>query len=180
MKTLVHSLIRLAGAAILASALLAGCQREQSSGRDAGGITFSDGSSITLKAKDYPNATITHDGRLLIDGKPLQLDAAQQQRVMEYRAKLKDIAEQGISIGKQGAALGIQAATEALQGIADGEPERIGDRIQTQADKVRLEAQKICDHLVNLRTAQDALVSQVPAFAPYADVNDEVIGDCRR
>jgi outer membrane murein-binding lipoprotein Lpp len=172
----------LAVAVILGAIALTGCSRDKqpdTTSRDASGITFTD-KNVTLHVAGHPDATITAEGDLLIDGKPIQLDASQHQQVLAYRAQLNDIAQQGIEVGKQGAALGVQAAGDALKSVFNGDTDKIGDKIEAQADKIKEQALKICDHLDKLRAAQDALAAQVPAFKPYASLDTDSAADCRK
>lgn len=169
---------------LLAGALMLGaCGRDtpdvaHDDGGHGRGFAFIDG-NLVLKADGHPSATITKDGGLLIDGKPVQLSPAQHERVQAYRAQIAQVADQGIAVGKQGAALGIAAASEALKGVLSGDTDKIGQHVETQAKQIKIEALKICDRLEGLRGAQDALVREVPAFAPYATLDAHSVAHCR-
>ncbi|HBK46496.1 MAG TPA: DUF2884 domain-containing protein [Xanthomonadaceae bacterium] len=158
-----------------------GCNRSEPSRADADGghgVSFVDG-KIVLKSEGLPSATITEQGELLIGGKPVQLTDAQRRLTLEYRTQLQAITRQGIEVGKQGAALGVQAAGEALKGVFSGNTDKIGEKVEAEAEKIKQQALKICDHLDSLKQAQDALAGQVPAFRPYAALDAHSVSDCR-
>lgn len=179
MKSSAALLRRLTAATVLASLALTGCERDQLRGRDAGSVRFSDTQNIQLHADGHPVAIITADGQLLIGGKPVALSSLQQSYVLTYRSRLKDVAKQGIETGKQGVKLGASAVSEVLSGVFSGQPERINDNIHAQSERVQQAASEICDLVATLRIAQDELASHVPEFAPYVDINERVIADCR-
>ncbi|KMM73662.1 hypothetical protein ACP93_20555 [Xanthomonas sp. NCPPB 1128] len=179
-----YRFLPLAGAALAALLSLSACQRSATNDRvvvDHGGaqsLTFLNG-DLTLKADGQPPATITRDGKLLIDGKPVALDAEQQRLLLAYRSQIEAVGMQGVEVGKAGAALGVKAAGDAISGVLSGDTEHIGERVEAQADKIKQAALKICDQVAALRAAQDALMEKVPAFRPYSTLEDSDVRDCK-
>jgi hypothetical protein len=173
----------LAGIALAAVLALTACDRSAPQADTGGGssdphsLSFNNG-DITLKASGHPPATITRSGDLLIDGKPVAVNAEQHALLVAYRAQLGAIGAQGLEVGKQGAALGVKAAGDALAGVFSGDTEHVGEHIEAQADKLKQEALKICQQVMALRQAQDALAQQLPAFRPYASLDARDIYDC--
>lgn len=146
---------------------------------DGHGVSLVNG-NLQLHAEGQPPAAITPDGQLRIGARAVALTPAQRQLVLDYRQHVLGIADQGIEVGKQGAALGASAAGEAVKAVLAGDTDQLEQRIKAQTGQVRQAALKICDAIEGLRTAQDALAAQVPAFRPYADVQAGDADDCRR
>ncbi|MEA9578216.1 DUF2884 family protein [Xanthomonas nasturtii] len=170
--------------AVLVGALLVGCGKPEvavdgSAHIQGSGVTF-DGKSLTLKRDTLPAATIGMDGTLSIGGKPVALNDAQRQAMRGYYAQVQAVANKGIDIGTQGAAFGAHAAGEALKGVLSGNVEKMGDKIQADGEAFKQNALRICDQLSKLRTAQDAAVQLVPAFAPYSTLTQHDVDDCRK
>lgn len=136
---------------------------------------------ISIGGDTLPKAAITATGELVIDGTPVALDAAQRQQLMAYRQQLVDIANDGVGIGLQGAELGVGAAAEALGAVFNGEDEKqMNARIEARADDIRQAARQLCERLPALMSAQQQLASAVPAFAPYASMDQDAVDTCRR
>lgn len=176
-------LMKLFVSVVLASALLVGCEKSEPkvvvSGQNGGsGVTFN-GKSVTLKRDGLSAATISADGALSLDGKPVQLSEAQRHAMREYYVQIQGVAAKGIDIGTQGAAFGAHAAGEALKGVLSGNAEQIGDKIEAEAETFKQKALLICDQLEKLRGAQDTAASAVPEFGPYANLTQKDVADCR-
>ncbi len=126
-----------------------------------------------------PKAEITPQGDLLIAGRKVAATPAQQTLLIDYRKQIIGIAEAGIDIGNQGAVLGINAAREALWGAFSGKNEKdIEAAIKPQTDKIQAAAAKLCLRLPDLLSAQQKLAAAMPAFRPYATMQQKDIDDC--
>ena len=141
--------------------------------------------NITISDHDVqnakPKAEITPDGDLLIAGKAVALTPAQRTQVLAYREQVIQIGQQGIAIGKQGAALGMHATGAALAAVFSGKSEQqVRQQVEAQASGIRQSAMKICDRLPALKTTQQKLAVDVPAFKPYATMTQKDIDDCRK
>lgn len=134
--------------------------------------------SLSRGVAGLPNAEISPTGDLIIDGKTITLDAAQQALAIEYRSRLADIAEAGAKVGLQGAELATKAMKEAVKAAVDGNTASIEQRIKADAEAVRVSAAALCDQLPALYAAQNSLAAAVPEFAPYATMDEGDIKDC--
>ncbi len=170
----VHNVV--AVAAMLA--MVAACKPSTTIDTDTGNISAGLGGELTIKAAGQPDARITRDGELFIDGKPVALDAPQRDLVKAYYGQLHGITQTGIAIGKQGTQLAGKAVGAAIGGVLSGNTEDIDAKVEAEAKKIEAEAKKICTHLTGLKAAQDELAAQVPAFKPYANLDQSDIDDC--
>jgi hypothetical protein len=191
--------------ALLACLLLAGgCQRQQSSdtpaspgdneSRDASqsaigrvvaevmdraredmatrNLTISDGNGGT-------KAEITPQGDLLIAGTRVDVNDRQRALLVKYRSEVIAVATAGADIGAQGADFGLRTAGKAVRGALSGNGDQVEAEIEAEARKFEAHARKICDRLPPLLETQQQLATQLPAFKPYATMDQSDIDDCR-
>ncbi len=172
--------------ALLASGLLAGC----SNGSDMsdfgstsianGGIRVNHGVAI-LHVSGAPNAVISADGELRIDGKTVSTTPAQQDLLKHYAEAALAVREHGIATGKAGAAVGGAAIQGIAAAISSGDSNQIDKHVEAKAKLVEQAAMKICQDIVSIKLAQDALATQLTAFKPYANILGADAGeDCHK
>ena len=125
-----------------------------------------------------PAAEISPEGDLLIDGKDVPTTPAQRAQLLEYRRQVEGMALAGMDIGVSGANLGVKAAGEALKGVFSGNTDGIEKRIDEEAGKLKAQAQALCEKLPAMMATQQALAASLPAFAPYATMDQSDIDDC--
>ncbi|CAM5275637.1 hypothetical protein [Rhodanobacter lindaniclasticus] len=124
-------------------------------------------------------AQITPQGDLLIDGKKVVATPEQHTMLLAYRQQIIGIAEAGMAIGTQGADLGMQAAKAALSGVFSGKSDaEIEAAVKPQAERIQAAALALCKRLPDLRAAQQELATAMPAFKPYATMEQKDIDDC--
>ena len=143
-------------------------------GRGDGVKVLGDG-ELTINADGYPKAKVGANGDLIIDGKAVALTPEQRKLVSAYYGELEGITQAGIAVGKQGAKMAGKAVGAAISGVIRGNTDDIDARMEAEAKKIEAEAKKICNRLNGLRTAQDALAAQVPAFRPYGNLDQKEI-----
>ncbi|MDT3486906.1 hypothetical protein [Stenotrophomonas maltophilia] len=134
--------------------------------------------NIKISADKQPRAEITPDGRLLIAGKEVAANDSQRRHLQEYRGHVVAIAMDGMDVGLAGAKLGANAAGEALKGIFSGDSEGVEKRINAEAAKIEVQAKRICDRLPAMLASQQALARELPAFKPYATMDQSDVDDC--
>jgi len=134
--------------------------------------------NIKIPADKQPRAEITPDGRLLIAGKEVAANDTQRRHLQEYRGHVVAIAMDGMDVGLAGAKLGASAAGEALKGIFSGDSEGVEKRINAEAEKIEAQAKRICDRLPAMLASQQALARELPAFKPYATMDQGDVDDC--
>lgn len=134
--------------------------------------------NIKISGKGQARAEITPEGRLLIDGTESPTNEAQRRQLQEYRGHIAGIANDGMDIGMAGARLGVNAASEALKGVFSGDSEGIEKRINAEAAKIEAQAKQLCNRLPAMLASQQALARDLPAFAPYATMDQSDVDDC--
>lgn len=127
---------------------------------------------------NLPKAEITPQGDFLVDGKAVTIDDAQRRLLLDYRGHIIAVASTGMSLGAKGADLGMRAAGEAVKGIFTGNADQVGQKIEAEAEKLKVEAMAICTELKPLLATQDALAASLPEFKPYAKMEQADIDDC--
>lgn len=135
---------------------------------------------VTLHAKNAPDAVISANGDLQIDQQAVQTSPAERELLKSYYENAMMIRTDGIATGKAGAAVGAQALKSVAKGIAGGNGDQIQQEIDAKTKVVKAAALKICQDLANIKTNQDQLATQLPAFKPYGSVisgND--VNDCQ-
>jgi len=136
---------------------------------------------VTSDHLDLPRAEISPQGDLLIGGKPVAVTPQQRALLLEYRARLVDVVEQGMQIGTQGADLASHAVGDALSAAFSGKShQHVHDELEARAAGIRQAAAKLCERLPDMLAAQQKLASAMPAFRPYATMSEEDIDRCRR
>ena len=134
--------------------------------------------NIKISADKQPRAEITPDGRLLIAGKEVAANDVQRRHLQEYRGHVVAVAMAGMDVGLAGAKLGANADGEALKGIFSGDSEGVEKRINAEAAKIEAQAKRICDRLPAMLASQQALARELPAFKPYATMDQSDVDDC--
>lgn len=150
-------------------------------------ISISDGMNINVNGRQWktgdgslPKAEITPQGDLLIEGKPVAINAAQRAELLAYRGQVIGIAEAGMVIGVQAADLAGEALSGAVGAIFGGkDSEKVFEqRMEAQGKKIEAEAVRLCAYLPAMLSHQQALAASLPAFKPYAHLTQADIEDC--
>ena len=130
--------------------------------------------------RDLPEAEITVDGDFLVDGKAQAIDAAQRRQLLAYRKQVVDIALDGVEAGQVAA----DAALDAVGGswvsiMFNAMTGRLERRVES-AVKQHIEPMVagICRQLPAVMDSQQRLAASLPAFRPYADLEQRDIDDC--
>lgn len=172
--------------ALLATGLLAACSNG-SDMSDFGSTSIANGGIrvhhgvATLHVSGAPNAAISADGELRIDGRIVSTNPAQQQLLKRYAQAALAVREHGIATGKAGAAVAGAAIQGIAASIASGDSNQIDKHVDAKAKQVEAAANLICLDIVQIRTAQNALATELPAFKPYASIlNANQVDDCNK
>lgn len=135
--------------------------------------------NVTVHAKQAPAAIILRDGSVSIDGEGLIITAEQQQLLADYYRQAVQVRDDGIGIGTAGGAMAGHAIGAVVSGLASGNPDQIGPRVEAQAEKIKSRVADLCLDLQALRSTQEALVAELPAFGPYATISKDEVERCK-
>jgi hypothetical protein len=163
--------------ALSLAVLVAGCNPGTHVSTGKGNVT-SNGKVVTLRADGRPDAKISADGELTIDGKTVAVNDAQRVLLKNYIREMNAMTNDGIAIGKQGAALAGTAVSEAIKGAIKGDGDQVDAKIEAEAKKIEQQAMQLCRRLVTIKASQDVLAEQLPAFKPYATIDVSDVDDC--
>lgn len=166
----------------LSLVLLSACSGKDDAPDTADGVAVSRalwGQNLTLNATGHPQAEISAKGDFIVGGKKVEVSDAQRALLVAYHRELGGVADAGIATGKEGAKLAGKAVGAAVKGIFSGNPDQIEQQIEAEAEKVEAQAMKICDRLPGLYRAQQDLAAALPAFRPYASMDEGDAEDCR-
>lgn len=164
--------------ALIACGLIAGCGNDSNhlsiisdntTSIADGGIVLEDG-AVSLHRDNAPDATITAAGDLQINGSAVTVDPAQREQLQHYYQGVLAVREHGIATGKAGMAIAGAALKGVAASVTSGDTDQIGKQVDAKSQKVGQEAAKICLDLAAIKTAQDNLATQLPAFKPYAGI----------
>lgn len=137
--------------------------------------------TVSHDVQSLPTAQITPQGDFVVGGKAIAVTPTQRDALLAYRRQVIVVASEGIAIGKQGAAIGIRAAGSALATAFSGKSgQAIEQQVHAQAAGLRAAVAKLCERLPPLRAEQQKLAAILPEFRPYATMDEQDIGDCRR
>ena len=144
------------------------------------------GVNVSINGTEYagdpddgrPRAEITPQGDLLVDGKPVAIDASQRALLRDYRGEVIAIAEAGIAIGGKGVGLAESALKQAAGAIFSGQTDEMERSIEAEAQKLESEARVLCTKLPAMLETQQQLAASLPEFKPYATMTQADIDDC--
>ena len=167
---------------LLLTVALAGCNRstvEINGNSVLQHITLQDG-RVGANAPGGATAWIDATGALAIDGNNVDLSPEQRVLTSKYYAVAMGLRSDGIAVGKAGAKVAVKAVSSVIEGLASGNPDGIGAKVEAEARKVEASALQLCQRIGELQSAQDALARSLPAFAPYATITHATAADCRK
>jgi hypothetical protein len=140
-----------------------------------------DGWSVQTSSKadaTRPRAEISPQGDLLVEGKAVAVTPAQRKLLLGYRAQVIQVADTGLEIGSKGADLAGEAIGQALGALFSGDTKEMERRVEARAEQLKQEARAICGQLPAMLATQQRLAASLPAFRPYATLEQADIDDC--
>lgn len=137
-----------------------------------------DGGKVALTAPHQSDAVISASGDLSIGNASVTVNAAQRDLLKRYYTTAVSLRDDGIATGKAGLATAGKALGSVASGLASGNTDKIDSEVDASAAKVEAQAARVCKDVAELRTTQEALVSQLPAFQPYARIKARDANEC--
>jgi|WetSurMetagenome_2_1015567.scaffolds.fasta_scaffold79897_2 hypothetical protein len=139
-------------------------------------VDFDHGSILFTNGDNDETVTITEDGGLAVNGRPVRLARDHRKLVEDYyetfdgvMREAKEIGIEGAKIGVKGAALGISAVVGALLSISNDrdsddvehELDRKGEKIERMADRLEKRAARLEVKAQRLEAQHDNLRSEI-------------------
>lgn len=160
-----HRILKLAGATLIA-AMLAACSPGINNGF-AHRITF-DANGMVVHASGHPNAHISRNGDLSIDGKAIAVTPAQRQLLQRYYQEARATMDSGADVGRQGVKMAERGVGDAIASIFGKDSSTADKQMDAQSTRVENAASTLCASIKTLGATQTAIATSIPAFAPYA------------
>lgn len=159
----------LAGSVLLAASLTACSPSIHDFGHS---VTFENG-ALVAHASGQPNAYITADGSLRIGDRTIDTTPQQRALLQDYYGESKGLIDAGVAVGKAGAELGVHAIGDTISGLLSGKSDQAQQGIEAKANAIDATAQKLCASLNQLRSTQQAIAAELPAFTPYQPIDKQ-------
>ncbi|HEV7164919.1 MAG: hypothetical protein ACHQAZ_09085 [Gammaproteobacteria bacterium] len=137
------------------------------------------GDDVVITAEDDSEALITPAGDLLIHEKRVALTGEERGLLRQYAAGVHDIQQRGLEIGQHavdmvGGMVGM-LVTDLLTTSGD---KQMDHDMKAKAEPLKQEARELCTTVRQVRQIQETLVSELPAFKPYAVIDTDSENDC--
>ena len=134
---------------------------------------------IAVHAPDRADADITATGDLSISGTSVTVTDAQRDLLKHYYSAAVALRDHGIATGNAGIATAGKAISSVASGLLSGNTDKIDGEVNASAAKVEAKVALICTDLAELRSNQETLAAQLPAFQPYAVIKADDADDCQ-
>lgn len=125
-----------------------------------------------------PEALVTSDGALRIDGAEVALTPEQRALLVQYHASAESLRAHAIATGLAGIDVAKVAVGEVLGGLLKGDTSQIGQKVEASAAGVKAAAFELCGDLEAIGGIEQSL-GGLEAFAPYRFVDAAKIAKCR-
>jgi hypothetical protein len=142
-------------------------------------LTALNSQQFAVHRHNGPDAIVSATGELSVAGKNLPVNPAQKGLVIRYFAAATTLHNDSFATGMAGAHTAVTAISSVVTGLANGEPDKIGEDVEAEAAKLDANAQKVCADLQELVMVQNALAESLPDFKPYALFDAKSVDECR-
>ena len=139
------------------------------------------GADIAITAEDGSRAEIDPAGDLKIRGKDVPVTDPQRQLLVQYSQNLRDMEKRGEAASRQAWNLAPGILGTALGDLFTGASDKqINDDANKAAEPLKEEFMKLCDSVKAERKLQDQISDALPAFKPYAVIQEhETENNCQ-
>lgn len=166
--------------ASLASLLLAACVRGDGNSSVFQHLSIRGDGVVVAHSRTGSDAIVTSKGDLTIDNKPVPVTPTQRKLLQDYNRHVLALRTDAVATGKAGGRTAIRSVTAVVEGLVSGNADQIGDKVDRQASEVEALADKVCQHLLDIRSAQEEIIAEIPAFKPFATIAKQQAEDCNR
>lgn len=168
-----------AAALLLSFAAIPGPSAAASISIDLGDEDISlDDEDVLVRAEDGSRARISPEGDLAVRGRGVAVSATDRRALRHYNETVHGIVDRGVELGIQGAGLAFTALGEVAAALATGRPERAERRVERRGEAIEESARELCREVQALVLIQESISTRVPAFRPYAVLEEDAAEDC--
>jgi len=141
-------------------------------------LTVLNDQQVAVHRHDGPDAIVSSNGDLSINGKNLIRDQQQKDLAVRYFSGATALRRDGFATGMAGASTAMTALSSVASNLASGNPDNIGRDVEAKAANIKVLAQKVCSDLRELASTQNALAALLPDFQPYALIDTKTVAEC--
>jgi hypothetical protein len=165
-------------ASVALAVALAGCDDHTGERSTFRHLSVLDATHVAVHARSAPDAVVSSDGSLGIGDQPVTLTPAQQALLKQYFDAAVELNDDAIATGAAGLATAGTAIHSVVTGLASGDPDSIGPKVEAQAAKVEARAGQVCIDLAALYARQQAVADSLVTFRPYATIEAQALDGC--
>jgi hypothetical protein len=126
-------------------------------------------------------AVITQQGTLTIEDKSIAVTPQAEDDLVQYVHTTQQIREQGLNVARRAGGFAAGILSDVFGGLMSGKSEQDIERNANQsAATFKKSVLPICHSVQELKQLQDTIATEVPAFEPYAVIEDKDSNDCSK
>jgi hypothetical protein len=133
---------------------------------------------IWIRDRGGDTAEIKANGALRIAGKPMALTPAQRVLTTRLFTQVQIAMYDGKQTGWAGAHLAGSVIGSLFSALFHDDSRIINHTAHAQTANLDRHVDRLCTAIGAIRTTQDQLVAQLPAFAPYASISAHALKNC--
>ncbi|MHB8384862.1 YggN family protein [Metallibacterium sp.] len=136
------------------------------------------GDRISIRDRGGDTAEIAANGDLRIAGKPVLLTPAQRVLTTRYFTQAQIAMFYGKQTGLAGAHMAGSIVGSLFSALFHDDSRIINDTAHAQTVNLDRHVDRLCAEIGTIRATQDQLVARLPAFAPYAAIDQRSVKSC--
>ena len=133
---------------------------------------------ISIRDRSGDTAEIKANGALLIAGKPVLLTPAQRVLTTRYFTQAQIALFDGVRTGIAGARMAGSVIGSLIPALFHDDSRIINDTAHAQTANLDRHVDRLCSEMRAIRSTQSQLVARLPAFAPYAAIDQRSVKSC--
>jgi hypothetical protein len=129
---------------------------------------------VIVTARDHTQAHITRAGILIIDGKNVAVTSQQRSLLLKYADGIDNIERQGMQVGTQAVNMvGDFVGILVSDLLTDTDKNQMDRDVKARAEPLKTAARSLCESVKAQRRLQDDIIDEIPAFKPYAVLDQD-------
>ena len=147
-----------------------------------GGISMADGTihidkengDVVITARDHTQAHITRSGALIIDGRAVAVNTQQRSLLLKYADGIDNIGRQGMQVSTEAVNMvGDFVGVLVSDLLTDTDKNQMDRDVKARAEPLKIAARSLCESVKAQRRLQDDITDEIPAFKPYAVLDQD-------